>query len=60
MTKFIIALLLVGAVLISSLMALLRNWQQPMGSPEVLERARKRNQELEEQERREREAEEGR
>ena len=60
MTKFVIALFLVGAVLAGSLMALLRNWRQPMGSPEVLERARQRNLELEEQERRERESDEAR
>jgi hypothetical protein len=60
MTKFVIAMILVGAILIGSLTALLRNWRQPMGSPEVLERARKRNLELEEQERREQEADDAR
>lgn len=54
MTKFVIALILVATVLIGGLMRLLRNWRQPMGSPEVLERAKRRNRELEEQERRER------
>lgn len=55
MTKFVIALIIVAAVLISGLTTLLRNWRQPMGSPEVLERAKQRNRELEEQERREKE-----
>lgn len=55
MTKFVIALLIVAAVLIGGLTTLLRNWRQPMGSPEALERAKQRNRELEEQERRENE-----
>jgi hypothetical protein len=53
MTKFLIALIIVGAILVSGLMTLLRNWRQPLGSPEALERARQRNRELEEEERRE-------
>jgi hypothetical protein len=53
MTKFVIALVLVGALLIGGLMRLLRNRRQPMGSPEVLERAKQRNRELEAEERRE-------
>jgi len=53
MTKFIIAIILVAALLISPLMGLLRGKDAPMGSPEALERAKKRNRELEEQERRE-------
>ena len=56
MTKFVIALIIVGAILLSGLLALLRNWRQPMGSPDVLERARQRNREIEEQERHERDA----
>ena len=56
MTKFVIALIIVGAILLSALLALLKNWRQPMGSPEVLERAKQRNREIEEQERRERDA----
>jgi hypothetical protein len=60
MTQFVIAMIIVAAVLIGSLVALLRNWRQPMGSPEVLERARQRNLELEEQERREQEADDAR
>jgi hypothetical protein len=48
MTKFVIAMILVGALLTGSLMALLRNWQKPIASPEVLERAKQRNREQEE------------
>ncbi|HUQ08725.1 MAG TPA: hypothetical protein VM146_00320 [Steroidobacteraceae bacterium] len=54
MTKFVIALIIVATVLVGGLMRLLSNWRQPMASPEVLERAKQRNRELEEQERRER------
>ena len=53
MTKFWIALIVVAALLVSGLVRLLRNRRDPMGSPEVLERARHRNQELEAQETRE-------
>jgi hypothetical protein len=60
MSQFLIAMIIVGAIMIGTLFALLRNWRQPMGSPEVLERARQRNLELEEQERREKEAEDAR
>jgi len=38
---------------VSGLVSLLRNRREPMGSPEVLDRARRRNQELEAQDRRE-------
>ncbi len=55
MTKLVIALILVGALLFGGLIRLWRNRRQPMGSPEVLERAKQRNRELEEQERRENE-----
>ena len=55
MTKLIIALGLVALILIGGLMKLLRNSSQPMGTPEQLERAKQRNRELEEEERRERE-----
>ncbi len=55
MIKLVIALIVVGVILAGGLMKLLRNRNQPMGSPEALERARKRNLELDEQERRERE-----
>ena len=53
MTKFIIAIIIVGFVLIGGLIALLRNRRTPMASPEVLERVKQRNRELEEQEKRE-------
>jgi hypothetical protein len=53
MTKFVIALIVVAAVLVGGLFALLRNRREPMGSPEVLERAKKRNAELEAEDRRE-------
>jgi hypothetical protein len=53
MTKFIIAILLAAAILVGGLMGLLRGKDAPMGSPEVLERAKKRERELEEQEKRE-------
>jgi len=53
MTKLIIALILVAVILVGGLMRLLRNSSQRMGSPEALERAKQRNRELEEQERRE-------
>ena len=52
MTKFWIALIVVAALLASGLVSLLRNRRDPMGSPEVLVRARRRNRELEAQERR--------
>jgi hypothetical protein len=53
MTKLVIAIVVVAALLIGGLVQLLRNRNQPMGSPEVLERARLRELELAEQERRE-------
>jgi hypothetical protein len=53
MTKFWIALIVVFALLASGLTTLLRSRRGAMGSPEVLERARRRNLELEAQERRE-------
>jgi hypothetical protein len=54
MTKLVIALIFVAVLLVGGLLQLLRKCSQPMGSPEVLERARQRNRELDEQERRER------
>jgi len=60
MTKLVLAIVFVAALLISGLIQLLRNSSQPMGTPEQLERARLRNLQLEEQERREKEAEEAR
>jgi len=49
-------MIIVTLILAGGLMALLRNWRQPMGSPEALERARRRNREIEERERRESDA----
>lgn len=56
MTKLVIALIIVAAVLLSGLMALLRNANRPLAPPDVLERAKARNRELEEQEKREKDA----
>jgi hypothetical protein len=53
MTKFIIALIVVAALLVSGLVALLRSRNAPMGSPDVLERAKQRNEQLDAQEQRE-------
>ncbi len=58
MTKLVIALIFVAVILVGGLIQLLRNSRQPMGTPEQLERAKQRNRELEEQERRERERDE--
>jgi hypothetical protein len=55
MIKLVIAIVIVAALLIGGLVQLLRNRNQPMGSPEVLERAKRRELALEEQERRENE-----
>jgi hypothetical protein len=55
MTKLVIFIVIVAALLVGGLMQLLRNASQPMGTPEQLERAKQRNRELEEQEKRERE-----
>lgn len=54
--KLIIALVIVGVILVGGLMTLLRNVRMPMGTPEQLERAKKRARELEEQEKREEES----
>jgi hypothetical protein len=51
MAKFVVALIIVGALLASGLLALLRNRHAPMGTPEVLERAKQRNREIEARER---------
>ena len=53
MTKFVISMILVAALLLGGLIGLLRGRREPMGSPEVLERAKRRNRELEAQEKRE-------
>jgi len=55
MARFVIAFLIVALILLGGLMTLLRNWRQPMGSPEALERAKQRNREIEESERRDNE-----
>jgi len=52
MTKFWIALIVVAALLVGGLLALLRNRRDPMGTPEVLDRVKQRNQELDAQDRR--------
>jgi hypothetical protein len=51
MTKLVIALVVVFAILVGGLIALLRNRRDPMGSPEVLERARRRNEALDAEDR---------
>ena len=53
MTPFVISMIVVGAVLVGALFGLLRGRRNPMGSPEVLERAKQRNRELDAQEKRE-------
>jgi hypothetical protein len=55
MTKFVIALIIVLGLLYGGLMTLWRSRRQSMGSPDVLERAKQRNRELEEEERRDQE-----
>ena len=52
MTKLVIALILVAAFIVSGLLGLLRGRRTPMGSPEVLDRVKQRNRDLETQERR--------
>jgi hypothetical protein len=52
MTKFVIATIVVIAVLVGGLIGLLRGRRAPMASPEVLERVKQRNRELDAQERR--------
>jgi len=53
MTKFIIATIIVIALLVGGLLGLLRGRRAPMASPEVLDRVKQRNRELDAQERRE-------
>jgi hypothetical protein len=53
MSRFVIAMIVVAALLVGGLMGLLRGRRDPMGSPEALERAKLRNRELEAQEKRE-------
>lgn len=51
--KLLISFVIVLAVLVGSLLIVLRGRRDPMGSPEALERARLRNLELEAREREE-------
>jgi hypothetical protein len=53
MTKFIIAAIVVLALIVGGLLGLLRGRRTPMASPEVLDRVKQRNRELEARERRE-------
>jgi hypothetical protein len=53
MIKFIVLTIVVIALLVGGLLGLLRGRRAPMGSPEVLDRAKQRNRELDAQERRE-------
>lgn len=55
MAAFVVSMIVVVAVLVGTLFGMLRGRRDPMGSPEVLERAKQRNRELEAQERREEE-----
>jgi Flp pilus assembly protein protease CpaA len=51
MTKFIVASIVVAALLIVALLGLLRGRRSPIASPDVLDRVKKRNRELEARER---------
>jgi hypothetical protein len=53
MTKFVIAAIVVFALLVGGLLGLLRGRRTPMAPPDVLERVKQRNRELQAQERRE-------
>ena len=55
MTKFVVALIIVAAVLASGLVFLYRSRRLSLPSKDVLDRVARRNQELDAQERRERE-----
>jgi ABC-type tungstate transport system substrate-binding protein len=50
--KLVISLIVVVTVIVGGLLGFLRSRRDPMGSPEVLERAKQRNRELEAQEKR--------
>jgi len=52
MTKFVVAAIVVFAALVGGLLGLLRNRRAPMAPPDVLERVKQRNRELEARERR--------
>lgn len=47
MSHFVIALVIVAAILVGGLVKLLRTRRDPMGSPEVLERVKRREREIE-------------
>lgn len=51
MIKFVIAFIIVASLIYSGLMSLWRSRGQSMGSPEVLERAKRRNEAIEAEER---------
>jgi hypothetical protein len=51
MTKFLVAALVVFALIVGGLVGLLRGRRAPLGPPDVLERVKQRNRELEAQER---------
>ena len=53
MTKFVVAAIVVFALIVGGLVGLLRGRRTPMAPPEVLDRVKQRNRELEAQERRE-------
>jgi hypothetical protein len=53
MNHFVIALVIVVTILVGGLIAFLRTRRDPMGSPEVLERVKRREREIEASERRE-------
>jgi hypothetical protein len=53
MIRFVIATIVVIALLVGGLVSLLRGRRAPMAAPDVLERVRQRNRELDAQERRE-------
>ena len=53
MTKFVVAAIVVLALIVGGLLGLLRGRRTPMASPDVLDRAKQRNRELEAQEHRE-------
>jgi uncharacterized protein HemX len=53
MKLFAFALVLVVVIVVGGLVSFLRRRREPMGTPEQLARAKQRNEQLEEQERRE-------
>jgi hypothetical protein len=53
MSMFVIALIVVVTIVVGGLVAFLRTRRDPMGSPEVLDRVKRREQEIEARERRE-------